>query len=97
MVAPYTGLDLAPPPGASLARRPRQLGAADVLSMLEQREAANIRRSRWLMLLGLVQPWQYEFGHFGRGLHRALGAMRHGASGVVRARVPLAPVRAAQV
>ena len=54
MVAPYTGLDLAPPPRVSRPRRQRSLGPGEVLSLLDGREAENAWRNRRLMMLGLA-------------------------------------------
>src|SRR6185295_13673235 len=53
MVAPYTGLDLAPPPRSSRARREWKATPAQVLSMLDRREADIARRNRRLMTIGL--------------------------------------------
>ena len=53
MVAPYTGLDLAPPT-SSRPRRRRSLSPGEVLSMLDRREEKNAWRNRRLMMLGLA-------------------------------------------
>jgi hypothetical protein len=54
MVAPYTGLDLAPPPRSSRARWEWKPTPAQVLSLLHAREAKDAQRNRRLMAGGLA-------------------------------------------
>jgi hypothetical protein len=53
-MATYTGLDLAPPLSATRPRPRKTLTAADILSMIELREADLARRNRRLLLIGLA-------------------------------------------